>query len=180
MLHISISVSQFILHFNMPQHARWSKCKLYSPFRINSTAVPFAKHIAKRTLSILCDTVLSDPAVCFSYELEIGLLQCVISLNCLCWFPLLSTIHELLGGCHVRLTEASGEAINTNSCLEGTVSGISDKHWTVSIQMLYRGVVDTYYRCNMNIWEWNEGMYKNMAIFNEAIHILTIKSLDKV
>lgn len=44
--------------------------------------------------------------------------QCVISLHCLCWFPLLSSIHKRLGGCHVRLTVASGEAINTNSWFE--------------------------------------------------------------
>lgn len=37
----SVSVGQFTLHFNMPHHARWSKCKLYSPFRVNSTAVVF-------------------------------------------------------------------------------------------------------------------------------------------
>lgn len=173
MLHISISVSQFIPHFNMPQHARWSKCKFYSPFRINSTALTFAKHIARRTRSILDDTVWS----CCLLQLwrTNWSLQCAISLNCLCWFPLLSTIHESFGGCHVRLTEASGEAINTNSCLEGTVSGISDKNSTVSTQMLHRGAVDTYCRWNMNIWEGNEGMYNNMAICTEAIHILTIK-----
>lgn len=99
-------------------------------------------------------------------------LQCVISLNCLCWFPLLSTIHESLGRCHVRLTEASGEAIKTSSCLEGTVSGISGKNWTVSIQMLHRGVVDTYYRCNMNKLEWNEGTIKIWPyLMNSSIYI---------
>lgn len=40
-LRTSVSVGQFSLHFNMPHHARWSECKLYSPFRINSTAVAF-------------------------------------------------------------------------------------------------------------------------------------------